>query len=223
MKTAKYSARRITHSALEVKNGLRPDWLRSETPCPVCGNLTKKKQKTCSRSCGSRWRVMNCPPEVEASRRLKISKRMKVVRTEIPNPMERADIRAKVSATHKERGITFIQRGGNGTGPTRHELMLYLELVRLRPSWLWNLGHAVSNGPRKKGYPTCYKVDVASLKRKVAVEVDGGSHRCRKAQDAKKEEALTSRGWLVLRFTNQQVEEGLTKVVRKIITSTPSL
>lgn len=219
MSTEKLPARQTTLSGSTAEGGSPPDWWKAGTPCPVCGKPTQRRQRTCSPSCGARWRDDHRSPESEAARRAKISKTMKQVCTWRPNPVDRPEVRAKISATHKERGITFLQRGGNGRGPTRHELMLYQELVRLRPNWLWSLGYADSNGPRKKGLPTNYKIDIASLKWKVAVEVDGRSHEQRKAEDAKKTAVLCSRGWLVLRFTNQQVETNPRLVAVQIVTT----
>lgn len=125
--------------------------------------------------------------------------------------MQRPEIRAKVSATHKERGITFLVRGGNGTGMTKQQAALLQELVRLRPSWLWSPEHAVSNGRRKKGYPTNYKVDIASIKHRFAVEIDGNSHKqlLRKGQDEKKDTALALQGWRVLRLSNEEIDKSV--------------
>lgn len=165
---------------------------------------------------------MNISTDKERLRREKISKRMKVVRQEIPNPMESEETRAKLSATMKARGVTFTMRGGNGTiAPT--QMLLYRELVRLRPTWLWNLEFAESNGPRSvsqaAGLPTNYKIDIASVTKKIAVEVDGGTHSTKSARvtDAKKDDVLRSRGWFVLRFKNETVQENAARVARTVV------
>lgn len=212
-------ARLTTRSGSKVKGGWRPAWWKAGTPCPVCNRPTRRRQECCSLGCSKRLWFQRAPKEDQRARALKISKRMKVVRIEIPNPMERPEIRAKISATMKERGHTFSVRGGNGSGPTRCELILFRELVRLRPRWLWSLGHAESLGGRQPGYPTCYKIDVASMAKKIAVEVDGNSHRNpeRRAADAKKSAKLASLGWFVLRYTNRQVEKNPVNVAATII------
>ena len=160
-------------------------------------------------------------PETEKLRRAKISAGMKLVRLRIPNPVERPEVRAKISATHRARGITYTVRGGNGRGPTRHELMLFQALVKLRPAWLWSLGYAESNGKRRPGVPIHYKIDIVSLKKRIAIEVDGLSHNTEwvKVADVRKEEVLRSRGWFMLRFANRTVELNPNKTACMVVNS----
>lgn len=120
------------------------------------------------------------------------------------NPINMPGIAAKMTATRRANGTAGPRvRGGNGYGPTVPEATL-AELTGLR------LGVAVPTGrPRGTGYPTCYKLDLANLATKLAVEVDGASHlaKVRKVQDAKKDGLLRSLGWTVLRFSNRAVME----------------
>ena len=50
--------------------------------------------------------------------------------------------------------------------------------------------------------PNHYKIDVANPNRKIAVEIDGGSHNGanRKTADARKDSRLAALGWRVLRY-----------------------
>jgi very-short-patch-repair endonuclease len=75
--------------------------------------------------------------------------------------------------------------------------------------------------PRRRGYPTCYKIDVANLDMKVGVEVDGRSHStlARKKQDEKKTQLLVGLGWRVLRFTNQEVLNNLQACVQVVLST----
>lgn len=97
---------------------------------------------------------------------------------------------------------TIRRRGGNGKGPTPPETALR---EALGIEWVGNYAIATGEG-RDSGYPTCYKVDIANPVCKIAVEVDGQSHkaRLRRDQDAKKESWLRERGWRVYRFSNRR-------------------
>jgi hypothetical protein len=71
------------------------------------------------------------------------------------------------------------------------------------------------------GWPTHYKIDIANPKEMVAIEVDGHSHDClsRKEQDARKDMFLTSKGWKVLRFSNQQIQENVEDCVQTVMST----
>jgi very-short-patch-repair endonuclease len=61
-------------------------------------------------------------------------------------------------------------------------------------------------------------VDLVHPDVKLAIEVDGPSHkhRVQKARDRWKERELQRRGWFVLRFSNQEIDTGLSRVVKTI-------
>ena len=52
-----------------------------------------------------------------------------------------------------------------------------------------------------------YAVDFACLKKKLIVEVDGGQHSWRKAEDDARTAELEARGYRVIRFWNNEVLE----------------
>jgi very-short-patch-repair endonuclease len=66
--------------------------------------------------------------------------------------------------------------------------------------------------------PNSYKVDIASPQHKLAIEVDGNSHKTTKWKflDKRKEAVLSALGWSVLRFWNQEVTENLEMCVQKV-------
>lgn len=171
-------------------------------------------------SCAKKLWFLRTPPEEKTLRASKISKRMKQVRKEIPNPMESPETRAKVAEAMRQRGDPFTEesRGGNGR-ESPYEKSLLLALTRLRPLWLWSLGYAVSLGKRQAGYPTNYKADIASVRYKIAVEVDGASHRnlSARVKDQKKDEKLRELGWFVLRCSNKEIMEDVRRTARRIV------
>ena len=132
------------------------------------------------------------------------------------NPMKDQKTREKVSATLKRIQHKPSVRGGNGKGSTVPQATLAWGL-----GWM-HLEYAIPTGvPRGTGYPTNYKVDIANPKLKIAIEVDGNSHNVlsRKAQDIKKENFLKSRGWTVLRFTNESIMKDLNSCVQTVMST----
>ncbi|MFH1184484.1 MAG: DUF559 domain-containing protein [Chloroflexota bacterium] len=217
------SSRRTTLFGSKDYPGLLPDWYKKGTPCVICGKPTAENAAACSRSCGQIWNVRKRKPEVEAERRRKIAIRMREVRKEIPNPMEDSDTRKKVSETLIKNGHKPPTRGGNGTGPSVPERLLYDELTRLSPTLQWRHEFVVALGSRpvKGGLPGHYKIDLASPEKMIAVEVDGYSHRAisRRESDRRKDEILESLGWYVFRVSNQAVNADVAKVAMEILST----
>ncbi len=63
-------------------------------------------------------------------------------------------------------------------------------------------------------------VDIAHRRAKVAVELDGGQHAERAADDADRTAALEHLGWIVLRFWNDEVlrnPEGVAQTVLTVV------
>ena len=183
----------------------------------------KKGYAYCSKECSKKGAVVHniWTPE----RRKKASEQMKEQnKTEafikqrqsmkINNPMNRPEIREKVSKTLKERGHRPPVRGGNGTGLTEPQKMLMDALTELEifPEYV------VPTKKSKEGYPTCYKIDLARPAHMLAIEIDGNSHCSlkRQEQDKKKADFLSGLGWKVLRLKNKQVMEHLEDCVQMV-------
>lgn len=135
------------------------------------------------------------------------------------NPMNREDVRDKMSRTlrlmkHKPKII-----GGNGRELSKPHQTLFNALC----SSIEDLKceYIQANGPYRMLYniPNHYKIDIASYKNKIAIEVDGLSHNSLKIKecDRKKEMILGMFGWRVLRFTNKEVMENTTECVQKVL------
>lgn len=133
------------------------------------------------------------------------------------NPMTRPEIREKARVRLGPR--TFLARGGNGQ-PTRPQLLLAQALG-------WSIEFPILTAPIRgqlPSLPPCYKVDLADPGRRLAVEVDGNSHKSKlwRFLDWRKEAALTALGWSVLRFSNKEVLTETERVVAKIMSFTTS-
>ncbi len=59
-------------------------------------------------------------------------------------------------------------------------------------------------------------VDFADIEHRIAVEVDGGQHAKRNRQDQVRDTLLRDRGFLVLRFWNNEVLANIEGVTRRI-------
>jgi very-short-patch-repair endonuclease len=210
---------------LQTLDGLPPRVVRVEgcfivLACPMCGQEYKKKQSlltyaarqgnqtglTCSRFCGTKRRA-TLYPEVfklvgeKLKGRVATGKRGRGVPREPHTEAHRAHLSAKA----KEIRLRPKIRGGNGTGMTASESLLWPFLEPL--GVVWNF--PVSLGVRQEGYPTNYKLDFAHPQLQIGLEVDGPSHRMveRKAQDAKKVAKLESLGWTVYRISNEKAQK----------------
>lgn len=104
-------------------------------------------------------------------------------------------------------------RGGNGNGPTIPEQAL---MDALGDGWIWQ--HAIpTKKPRGNGYPTAYKVDIAKPGCKIAIEVDGRSHRLRSRYDEKKDRFLESLGWTVVHVLNRRAVQNAKEEAERIL------
>ena len=121
------------------------------------------------------------------------------------NPMKDPEIRKKardklINSGHKPR-----VRGGNGTGMTIPQELLFRSLGEG-----WVAEYSVRTFQKSgSGYPHAYKMDIAHPQKMIAIEVDGNSHNSYlgKHRDAKKNYILGKLGWSVLRFKNKEVME----------------
>ena len=170
-----------------------------ETICTICMKKfvspKKRLRKTCSEECRRR-KSSQTMSATNIRRRIIISQRMRD-----DNPMSNPEIRNRARERLLEMGHRPRVRGGNGCGPTMPQKLLNDILG-------WSLEVVIPTFKKKgQGYPTAYKVDIANLERKIAVEVDGDSHCAlkRKAQDSRKDEVLTGLGFKVLRLRNSVI------------------
>lgn len=130
------------------------------------------------------------------------------------NPMHKPLVREKVRTSLRAMGWKPPVRGGNGHGMTVHESLIACALG-------WAPVIYTTKAGTGSGYPNHYKIDVGNEKLKVAIEIDGPSHSSLKikAWDLKKEEFLRSRGWSVLRFSNQEISGNLQKCVDAVMST----
>ena len=179
-------------------------------------SMTSRLRKTgrtyCSPECGRKWRSRNLTQYVQSSEGRKWKKEN--------NPMSRIEVRTKVSKILKEKGHKPKVRGGNGTGMTKPQEILYQELKKKN---ILSIPELPIKTYQKvgSGYPTCYKVDLGIEELKIAIEIDGASHLLlkRQEQDVKKDMFLESLGWKVLRFKNQEVINNLEEVTKNIMST----
>ena len=203
--------------------------------CAWCGgDLTERQVRAgnrfCGTSCSAKWRMRQ--PEIVAKVHTKeihavIGRKVSawlhsndpkakanIERIRLLNPAASPLVRLKLSQTLRRIGHKPKIRGGNGRGLTIPQSML---LGALGNGWVAE--YPVSLGKRLPNYPTAYKVDLACVSMKIAIEVDGYSHvaLARQIQDAKKEAKLRELGWTVLRFTNRMILSSLDTVMQQVL------
>lgn len=178
----------------------------------------------CSKACATRHRLLEdhsfleTPAQKQGARKslekARNSPAMKEYLNSERNPFKGPDAeKIRQSSTEANRKLGFpTLTGGNGELTIPQELLLKLLGSEFTPEF------SVSLGRRQPGYPTCYKVDLGCARLKLAVELDGNSHRSksRQALDQKKDEKLSSLGWTVLRFWNKDALENTSGTLLQI-------
>lgn len=165
-----------------------------------------------SRSAGDagveRARIMRQTPRGPVSEEHRMASRQRMLER---NPMRDPAAREKMRSSLQ--GRTFLSRGGNGA-LTVPQLLLAerLELptefsIPTRQVW-----------GQFESLPHAYSVDLAFPEGKLAIEVDGKTHRLKRWRflDARKTAVLESLGWSVLRFWNEEVLYDTERVLRTI-------
>lgn len=120
----------------------------------------------------------------------------------LKNPMHSESSREKMRETLLRIGHKPIIQGGNGRGMTLPQRTF---LLALGEEWVTEFVLTTKKST-KEGYPHHYKLDLANVRLKVAIELDGMSHCVikRKEQDHKKDCLVRSLGWKVLRLKNKE-------------------
>jgi very-short-patch-repair endonuclease len=131
------------------------------------------------------------------------------------NPMRNPESREKMQKSLT--GRTFLARGGNSKITPQqqavHEATGYPMELSINTREVRHLFQSV---------PKSYKVDLADESRKLAIEIDGKTHKTNrwKFLDSRKTEILGALGWSVLRFWNEEVTEDLPRVLKEIASFT---
>ena len=161
--------------------------------CAICGMKNHPK----------RWKALDSKERVEPEKvfmsRMTCSKSCA---KKLKNPMHQQECREKVRQTLIRIGHRPKVRKGNGSGLTVAQACV---LSVLGDGWSPEIV-VITKKSTKEGYPHHYKVDIANVQLKVAIELDGGSHCSlkRQEQDKKKDALLRTLGWKVLRLKNQE-------------------
>lgn len=155
------------------------------------------------------WRAQSKASLEEVKSRPEVIEFMSEFNHREDHPFKRPEVRAKAQATLARNGWVSYQ-GGNGTPPTRQEVALSEAL-----GWESRIHVTVGDGER----PHHYEIDVADRSSKTGVEIDGRSHSApdRQRADRRKDARLSAIGWVIHRFTNQQVDEDLPRCVKTIL------
>ena len=90
---------------------------------------------------------------------------------------------------------------------TYAERHLWRALRQATTAWKFRRQHPVGR----------YIIDIAVNDQRLAIEIDGGQHALRTESDAKRTQFLEERGWLVLRFWNNEAIGNTEPVVLRII------
>ena len=168
-----------------------------------CGTETGREYATRMRRGGNVWRGKKNPFAAERMRK--------------NNPMSDPKIRER--ATMKLKGRTFLSRGGNGT-LTKQQVNLCQALGLPESAMEYVIPTAKARN-HFQSLPTSYKVDIGIPEVKLAIEVDGNTHKTKKWKflDRRKTAVLNFLGWTVLRFWNKEVDQDLERCVQTVMST----
>ena len=206
-----------------------------QAPCKVCGNLIttvpwmKKRGVVCSDQC--RKTIMDAVHKKTGEFLSNWNKQFGSARMKEKNPMHSIEVVERMKTRKRVNGTLNVwkgERGGNGKITTQQEKLA------IALGWDVEVSIPTITLPYRveEKLAKSYKVDIGNQVLKIAVEVDGAGHNTKRIQilDKKKEKALRDLGWLVLRFTNQEIDSNLAKcliiisrtISRLLITTTTS-
>lgn len=181
--------------------------------CATCGKTVVRHPKTlvcaprfCSRAC-SKPRLGVRSPEAAARMRQQ-------------NPMWMPGVKAQIQRTKARNGTDGLRcsRGGNGrTSPTE------ARFATMFPRLEWGVSIGIPKPLRDAlTLPRVLKADFGIPTRKLAIELDGESHRALAVMEAdrRKDAALQALGWSVLRIKNHLVIDQPALVRRMVATFT---
>ncbi len=197
-----------------------------ELTCQWCGKvfLAEKKlnkgkpRRFCNRSCSACWR-MSRPEYVKTlgteKRRKAARKNMLLLRKNKAamkkldaylhsprNPFRDPAVRMKGLLVNAAKGWPHLT-GGNGKGPTLPQKILH-EALGIG----WDIEVPVEG----------LKADIGNRKLKLAIEVDGHSHKTKtvQAKDRRKEKIFEANGWRTIRFWNLEILDDLPAVLKRV-------
>lgn len=192
-------------------------------PCTGCGKpaamsgaaglqLARRGRAYCSEGC-----KLEVVRRISSETAARTNRKYASERMRNRNPMAKSEVRRTQTAAMKAIAWRPKVRGGNGR-TTEPQRMLAEALG-------WPTEVVVKTGARAAGredLPNAYKIDIALEEMRIAVEVDGASHRTLlgKEQDARKTAFLEAHGWTVLRFWNSQVLKDLAGCVQTVMSTT---
>ena len=139
------------------------------------------------------------------------------------NPMYNKEHRNKMVNTIRKMALEGKLKNnfkyGNGK-MSKAEEFIYKDLIKL--DFEYNKG--VSTKKYKKLFPHAeipfsYKADYINKELKIAIEIDGNSHRYDRVKiaDKKKQDVFNFYGYIVLRFSNEEILNNKDRVLKEIV------
>jgi hypothetical protein len=208
-----------------------------EKTCLQCGKTFYLKpmgqvsaaQKFCSKRCNALYRVRDTKVGRMYAERMwrggngwKGNKNPATAeRMRLYNPTRNPEVVEKIK--QKSLGKTFLSRGGNGTLSVQQKALC--QALGLPDSAMEFVIPTARAKDRFQSLPPCYKVDIGIPELRLAVEVDGRTHKSKKWKflDRRKTAVLNFLGWTVLRFWNREVDQDMNRCVQTVMSTISKL
>jgi hypothetical protein len=222
----------------EIKKQIseRANAKRTKKICIQCGKefatIPSSPIRFCGRSCSAKWTMTNTDKKWACHTKESTVKRVKTMkltlqnhpeiaknasdRMKTDNPMWKPGIKEKM--TQSMKGKTFLSRGGNGQ-ITKQQRIIYDLLIQINKNWI--LEYPIKTKEVFDQFPSLppyYSPDIGNPEIKVAIEIDGKTHKQQKWKflDHRKTEVLNALGWKVLRFWNEEVDQNPELIIQRI-------
>jgi leucyl-tRNA synthetase len=154
-----------------------------------------------------------------------------------PSPGERGTLTEESDAgnqnalpsnpSQEEKGKSPLYKTANA--PNYQKVKEFARDMRKNPTkaeeemWQAIRGNKLGFNFRRQHVILNYIADFVCLEKKVVIELDGEIHLQSKEYDAGRDEELLKYGFTVLRFTNAEVENDLSKVLEKVVNACKSI
>lgn len=206
-----------------------------EKLCEYCKKPLSKEQirngnRFCCTSCSAFWRTktLGVPPKSEQGLQ-KLSNALKqkwkdsyfrdsvIKRMKENNPCKNPDVISKIKTSMQGKYKNNFKYGNGKIAPA--ELFIKQELESM--GYIYN--YAIKTKLARDAFPEFnyavnYKPDFCNLKLKIAIEIDGQGHHTSKEKsiDFKKQQCLTYLGFMVLRYTDEQIFNNKENILKEL-------
>lgn len=200
--------------------------------CEFCGKqfdvedtVHGRRKRFCNPSCSAKWRTQKYGvAEISEEGKKHLSELMRarwenddfknaiISRMYTDNPSFNPDVIEKAKRTKLQRGYVPHNNFKYGNGKiSEYEGKVYAKLIDCGFYYNYAISTKLARDAfPNKNYAKNYKPDFTNVSKRICIEIDGENHKEKviRELDKKKEECLRFLGFIVIRFTHRDIDEG---------------